>query len=88
MKQILFLTITAIIIAGCGSSSSSDNEIIEEDPEDANMTTGVNYTVYPKNKIIKTSTDALIKISHTLDNETSTAVLLSGSATIIREPTQ
>ena len=84
MKHILFFIIISILISGCGSGTSDTQSPGEEDKTDVNMTTGFLYTVFPENKIVKYSQDALIKISHQDNARESTVVLLSGKATILR----
>ncbi len=84
MKNILYITIITILFTGCGSdSSNAGNEPIEE-TNDVNMTVGRSYNVFPNNKIIKRTQDALVKISHVDNARASSVILLSGSATILR----
>lgn len=84
MKKVFLGLIATILINGCGSGSTENN--VKEELDDINMTIGTVYNVFPKNKILKHSEDALVKISHTDGEKSSTVILLSGNATIIRKP--
>jgi len=85
MKQIFIFAITALILVGCGSSSSDGDSTVGPS-QDVELVVSETETVYPGNKVIKNSEDTLIQINHTDGIETSTIVLLQGSATIIRNP--
>ena len=85
MKKILILTLATLFITGCGGGSSSGSS--SSGPSGSvEMEINTAETVYPGNKIVKNSEDTLIQVSHTDGVETSTVVLLQGSATIIRNP--
>ena len=72
---------------GCGSGTSdTSSNPTEEDLKDINMSIGQEYTVFPQNKVVKYSPNALIKISHAENSLESIVILLSGSATILRNP--
>jgi len=86
MKQILLLSVMSILTIGCGSGGASTLNEPEEDTNDVNMTKGISYNVFSNNKLIKNSTNALVKISHKDNTSYSSVILLSGSATIIRKP--
>ena len=84
MKKIFLGSIAAMLINGCGSESTKAP--VEEELDDINMTIGTVYNVFPKNKILKHSENALVRISHMDGEKSSTVILLSGKATITRKP--
>ena len=86
MKKIFIFAITALLLVGCGGSSSSDGDSSVGPSQDVEMVVSKTETVYSGNKVIKNSEDTLIQINHTDGTDTSTIVLLQGSATIIRNP--
>lgn len=75
---------TSLLLIGCGGGSSTDST--GGPSADVELVISEAQTVYPGNKVIRNSNDTLIKINHTDGIETSTIVLLQGSATIIRNP--
>ena len=90
MKSILFLAISSIFFFGCGGGSSSSNSGGGSTPPvapggDVNMTISRAYTVSPGNKVVKTSTNARVKITH-IEGGSTTIVLQEGTATILRKP--
>jgi hypothetical protein len=56
--------------------------------ENIDMKIGTTYYVSPGNKIVKKTTDALIKIIHKDSEDDSTVVLLEGNASIVRDSLQ
>jgi len=80
-----------IFLVGCGGSSSSGSSGgggggVTPPQQDVSMVLSTPYTVYPGNKIVKNSEDALLSIGHVDYTNESTVTLLAGSATIIRNP--
>ena len=71
-----------MILTNCGSIKS-DNK---QNTEDVKMKIGTTYIIFSQNKIIKNKTNSLLKISHKHNEFTSNVVLLSGAATILRNP--
>jgi len=86
MKKIFIFTITALFLVGCGGGGSSSDSGSTGPSGTLELTVSEPQTVYPGNKVIKNSEDTLLQINHTDGVETSTIVLLQGSATIIRNP--
>ena len=92
MKTIQIFTYTAlsIFLIGCGGGSSSggggEAPTSEDKDKDAVMVALERYTVYPGNKVIKSTDNAVLKVTHFSGTDTSTVVLLEGNATIIRNP--
>lgn len=87
MKQILILITTAIVLVGCGGGGSGSTGGGSTPPpsSDVDMVISKVYTVYPGDKVIKTSDPTSIRIAHTDFHDESTVVLIEGSATIIRQ---
>ena len=79
MKKIITgLSIVLItLFTGCGGSDSSSPDVTTA----TTMDIGTEYTMTSIGVITKTSTDANITLSASLDNNTTTAKLTSGSAT-------
>lgn len=73
MKQLFIFIPMSIILIGCGGESSHDRV----------MDIGESYSVSSGNKVVKTSEDTLIKITHIGGQEESTVSLLEGNATIL-----
>ena len=86
MKKMFTLTMTTLLLVGCGGGSSSDEDSSTGPSQDVELVVSEAETVYSGNKVIKNSEDTLVQINHTDGTETSTIVLLQGSATIIRNP--
>ena len=86
MKKIFILAITTLSLVGCGGGSSSSSDSSSGPSGTIEMVISEAETIYPGNKVVKNSEDTLVQISHTDGVETSTIVLLQGSATIIRNP--
>lgn len=91
MNKIFILTMATLLLVGCGgggssSGSSSESGAIVGPSDDSELVVSEPEIVYPGNKVVKNSEDTLIQISHTDGTDTSTIVLLQGSATIIRNP--
>ena len=93
MKQIfIFFMMTAMLLVGCGStggsssnSGSSTTPAPEpEPPSDIAMVTSEPYTVFPGDQVVKTVPEAIVRISHSDEQNASTIILLEGNATIIR----
>jgi hypothetical protein len=80
MKKILisFSIVLIGLFSGCGGGSSSSTP-----PQDDTVTMVLNttYTMTAGGSISKTSTDANIEISTSLDSNSTTVKLTSGSAT-------
>jgi len=87
MKKIFILVIITILFTGCGGEGNGGGSSTGE-PADKDVTMELNkaYTVYPGNKLIKDSTSAKISITHNDGRSTSTVILLTGNASIIRKP--
>jgi len=88
MKKIFILVIITILFTGCGGEGNGGGGSSTGEPADKDVTMELNkaYTVYPGNKLIKDSTSAKISITHNDGRSTSTVILLTGNASIIRKP--
>lgn len=75
MKQLFIFIPMSIILIGCGGGGESSRDRI--------MEIGESYSVSSGNKVVKTSEDTLIKITHIDGKEESTVSLLEGNATIL-----
>jgi uncharacterized lipoprotein YehR (DUF1307 family) len=91
MKHILIVSISLLILLnGCGGGSASDGESSgytprpTTNPTEIEMRTNKTYTVYPGDKVVKTSDDAEVRITHIDGQTTSTITLVAGDAKIIR----
>lgn len=94
MKQTFILIGTVLImLGGCGggggsgSSGSSGGGYVPTDPsgpKEIAMQPNRPYTVYPGDKIIKTTDNAEVHIAHTDGQPTSTVTLIAGDAKLIR----
>ncbi len=81
-----------ILLLGCGGGSSNgESSSATNSPStgidiisDQVMVLSQPYVVYRGDKVIKTSDDALLKITHTDKKRESVIKLLEGNATIIR----
>lgn len=78
MKQIVLFSTIAVLLANCGGSSGSGSK-------DRVMETSQSYSVSPGDKVIKTSQNTKIQITHVDGKEDSTVELIEGNATIIRK---
>ena len=92
MKNILILTITTLLLIGCGSSGgggddgggNTDTPGITPDESDTSMVMYQQYVVSKGDQIFKDSDLARVKITHTDGNTQSTVELIEGSATLKR----
>jgi uncharacterized lipoprotein YehR (DUF1307 family) len=86
MYKISILTIFTFLLLGCGESGDGENTTGESRTKDVTMEINKTYTVYPGNKLIKSSALTKISIKHKDGKLGSIVRLLSGSANIIRKP--
>ena len=80
MKYILSL-LSILIFVACGNSSSQETSLKEK--RTVSMEAGKVYNVKKGDKLIKTTDDAIVKITKKTQEETTEVVLLSGEAKII-----
>jgi hypothetical protein len=79
MKHIVWITLSTLIFTGCGGGGGDGaGETVAMEP-------GQTYTVYPGDRLIKNSSDTIVKIVHTQGQETSSVELIEGQASIIRQ---
>ena len=99
MKNIIILISTALLLLGCGGGGSSadlngsigGNPIEVPKPESGNdslikdtvMVLNTSYTLFQGDQILKSSDNALLRITHVDGRTDSNVVLVEGSATII-----
>jgi hypothetical protein len=99
MKNIIILSSTALLLLGCGGGGSSSdlngtsgnnpNEVAK--PKNGNeslikdtvMVINTPYTVSQGDQILKSSDNALLRVTHVDGRTDSNVVLVEGSATII-----
>ena len=75
MKKLFFILPTLFLFIGCGASDDDSHR-------DRSMKIGESYSVSTADKIIKSTKDTHIKITH-IDGETTSSVeLIDGNATI------
>ena len=79
MKKTILLA-SALLFMGCGSSDSS---IEGSESKIVNMEYNKIYSVKKGDKIVKTTDDAIVKITKQTESETSDVELLEGKAQII-----
>jgi hypothetical protein len=92
MKHTFILIGTVLImLSGCGggggSSVNGDSAYVPTDPsgpKEIAMQPHKPYTVYPGDKIVKTTDNAEVHIAHTDGQPTSTVTLIAGDAKLIR----
>ena len=83
MKYI-YITLFLLTLQGCGNSS--DNSAPQETSTVIiDMELNKSYTVYTGDKLVKTSEDTQVSILKNAQEETSTLILLKGSANILRK---
>ncbi len=99
MKSFIVPLFMVYLLTGCGGGSSdtianydsSDSNASRPSPSnntnisDNDMKPNHPYTVYPGDKIEKTSDDAEVTITHIDGHKESTVTLIAGSATLIRK---
>ncbi len=89
MKKIFIFMTTAMLLIGCDSGSSSNSggsrPSEPEPPSDIVMIISEPYTVFPGDQLVKMVPEAVVRISHSDEQNESTVVLLEGDATIIRQ---
>ena len=82
MKNIILFITLIVGITGCGGGSSSNSNSTYEGP----MVLEKEYTMFPGDRVEKTSTSSSIKVTH-IDGKTESNIeLISGEASIIRTP--
>lgn len=90
MKYILSL-LTILALASCGSSSNSENssELSSDATQNpvtertVDMETGKVYNVKKGDKLIKTTDDAVVRITKKAQEDATEVLLVSGEAKII-----
>jgi len=78
MRAYIVTLAAALLLAGCGGGGGSSSSTVVK------MSLGETYTVYPNDMVVKDSEDAVVKITHTEGETTSTVELLEGEASIVR----
>ena len=71
-------SLLVVLLAGCGGTSN------DEATDIGDMQQNVSYSVYKGDELKKTSTDAKVSITKSLQGESTSVVLLEGTAQIIR----
>ncbi len=79
MKYILSL-LTVLLFASCGNNSQDESRATEST---VNMETGKVYSVKKGDKLIKTTDDAVVRITKKAQDDATEVVLISGEAKII-----
>lgn len=88
MKHIALSLLGIYLLTGCGSGTSdtvSNDDNGNSNNSQIDMKLNRTYTVYPGDKVEKTSAESNITISHINGHEESTIKLISGSAILIRK---
>ncbi len=93
MIRYLVITTTALLLLqGCGgggggtsADGSGSSSLGSLGPSQIDMQPNQSYTVYPGDKVVKTTDNAEITISHTDGHNESTVTLIAGEAQIIRK---
>ena len=80
MKYILSL-LSILIFSSCGNSSHQDSSI--NDKKTVAMESGKVYSVKKGDKLIKTTDDAVVKITKKTQEDMTEVILVSGEAKII-----
>ena len=75
MKKLLFILPSLFLFMGCGTSD-------DDTPRDRSMNIGESYSVSTGDKIIKSTEDTHIRITHIDGESTSSVELIDGNATI------
>ena len=91
MKYII-ASLLLVLLAGCGETSSKETgDDVKTSTQDetssqtiVDMQQNVSYSVYKGDELKKTSTDAKVSITKSLQGESTSVVLLEGTAQIIR----
>ena len=79
MKYILSL-LTILLFASCGNNTQEESGATEST---VNMETGKVYSVKKGDKLIKTTDDAVVRITKKAQDDATEVVLISGEAKII-----
>jgi len=79
MKYLLSI-LTLLLFLGCGESTESTSTA----PTVVEMQLNKSYSVYRGDRVNKTSSDAQISITKSIQGDTTTVLLLLGSAQIVR----
>ena len=90
MIKILFPILTTLTLVGCGGGNSSSSNtpdfpstVPAQNTGQIEIASSLAYLVYPGDKVIKNSDDAIVRITH-IDIDTESYVeLVQGSASII-----
>ena len=84
MKNIVILASTLFLI-GCGSSDSASQvaPLGTTNSNEVEMAYETTYSLKKGDKIVKTTDDAVVKITRKTQSDSSDVVLLQGSAKII-----
>jgi len=80
MKNILLYGMT-IVLVGCGGGSGGSSSTYE-----GPMSLNKKYTMHKGDHVEKSSSSAIVKITHVDGKNKSTIELVEGNATIIRKP--
>jgi hypothetical protein len=83
MKRIkyLILTISILLFTSCSGGGS---DAYYEAADVITMEIGTTYSVNPSDKVIPLSSNTVIDVVHTINNNTKEVTLVSGSAELIR----
>ncbi|OUS31538.1 hypothetical protein A9Q99_02930 [Gammaproteobacteria bacterium 45_16_T64] len=74
------LLLSPIVLVACGGGGSDGGE----NTTNPSMTIGTEYTVSEGDTVLPDSSDARIRISKDSDKSTSSVILITGSAHIVR----
>ena len=90
MTKILFLILTTFLLVGCGGGNSSSSNtpdfpstVPAQNTGQVEIASALAYLVYPGDKVVKNSDDAIVRITHTNLKPESYVELVQGSASII-----
>ncbi|NPA30158.1 MAG: hypothetical protein GXO33_08245 [Epsilonproteobacteria bacterium] len=84
MRTVWMVLGLAFVFSGCGGGGGSSDTGSSTPGETIEMVTDRVYTVYPGDRIEKTTDDAQVWISHQQDHAESEVKLLVGGANLIR----
>ncbi len=76
------LTLAALLFIGCGDTQETPQAAASSSATE--MVVNKSYTVYPGDHVDKMSADTQLKITKSIEGETTTVILLEGSAKLTR----
>ncbi len=76
------LTLAALLFIGCGDAQETPQAAAISSATE--MVVNKSYTVYPGDHVDKTSAETKLKITKSIEGDTTTVILLDGSAELTR----